>query len=148
VKSASCFLPLWPKYSLQFQSLFLIKDDCPLLATFYGIVLRQLCPPPAFIALPPLRCHKLLVKWSVSLVLKGPIHFQMTEAKHRKSCIAPLSHGTGIILLRGTLPQSFLSILLSHLVMTTDLHQNSHLGRVLQSSLGITSPEIPVYLLP
>lgn len=34
---------MWRKYFLQFQSVFLIKDDCPLLATFPEIVLRLHC---------------------------------------------------------------------------------------------------------
>lgn len=35
VKPASYFMTLWPNYSFQFQSVLLIKGDCPLLATFH-----------------------------------------------------------------------------------------------------------------
>lgn len=48
----------------------------------------------------------------------------------------------------GTLPQSFLSILSSHSIVTTDLYKCLHHGRVPGTDLRITSAKIPAWSLP
>lgn len=81
------------------------------------------------------------------MVFRGLSFFQMFETKQRKPYIAPLANETGLYDLRGprlTLPQSFRSILPSHSVMTTELHQCPHHGRAPGTDPSIISLETPV----
>ena len=123
----------------------LIKGNCPLLATFdetAGFVTQLAHHAPT--ALSPPRCHKFPVKWSVLLVPKDPVFFQMLETQESLQSSFIKWNWDDTIL---GIP-FFPSIFPSHSVIITDLYQRPRHDRVPGACLGIASPKVPGSSLP